>query len=121
MVGEYLFVGSTSDPVKSAVELVIHTISSGAFAANKEPVWAESLQEVCGHDIYSIQVLRVKGTKFVVGLANYNSGNATTATVTRTTIPSAALTTVSWSASAVVRAVCRLSIQSGNRLWPDRW
>ena len=55
VVVEDLFVGSASDSVKTAVELIAHTISSVAFVADKGPVRAESVQEVSEHDIDSIQ------------------------------------------------------------------
>ena len=56
VVGTDLFAGGASDLVKTSMDLVTCTIAFGAFLADIDPVGADRITAVRGHEIYSIQI-----------------------------------------------------------------
>ena len=74
---------------------------------------ADGITALCGHEIDSIQIFRVERTQLMVGSADLDTGDVTTAPAAPlVTIP----VTISLTASAICRAISQLPIKSWDAL-----
>ena len=116
MLGNEFLVGSASNSVERGMDFVTSSITFCAFFSNIDKIRADWILAVPRHEVDSIQIFRIERTQLVVGAADLDTGDATTASAAHLVTPAAPLVTIlatiSPTASVICRAIGWLPIQS---------